>query len=133
MNAHEYLSDDGQATLLLCSSLALPPRREESDLSPLKLSEWNQLERKIRESSLKIPSALQGRGTAELAKALALPTDEAERITRLLEFAGQFSRSNSEKLFERSLWAVTRRDELYPPHLRDTLKHQAPTVLFGAG
>jgi predicted Rossmann fold nucleotide-binding protein DprA/Smf involved in DNA uptake len=132
MNAHEYLSDDGQATLLLCSSLALRPAGKNPDLSPLKLSEWNQLERKIRESSLKTPSALQGRGTAELAKALALPNDEAERITRLLEFAGQFS-VELEKLFERSLWAVTRRDRLYPPHLRDTLKHQAPAVLFGAG
>ena len=60
-------------------------------MSPLKLSEWNQLERKIRESALKTPAALQGRNADELAKALTLPTDEAERIARLLEFAGQLS------------------------------------------
>jgi predicted Rossmann fold nucleotide-binding protein DprA/Smf involved in DNA uptake len=132
MNAHEYLSDDGQTMLLLCSSLALPPTAKETDLSPLKLGEWNQLERKIRASSLKNPAVLQGRGADELAKALALPTDEAERITRLLEFASQLS-VELQNLFERGLWAVTRMDELYPPHLRDTLKHQAPSVLFGAG
>lgn len=132
MNAHEYLGDDGQTMLLLCSSLALPPTAKEVELSPLKLSEWNHLERKLRESPLKSPAALHGRRADELAKALALPTDEAERITRLLEFAGQLS-VEFQKLFENGLWAVTRMDKRYPPHLRDTLKHQAPTVLFGAG
>jgi len=38
-----------------------------------------------------------------------------------------------EGLFSKGMWAVTRLDEHYPPKLRDTLKHQAPTVLFGAG
>lgn len=132
MKALEYLSDDGQAMLLLCSSLALPPTAKETDLSPLKLSEWNELERKILGSSLRSPAALQGRTADEIAKALALPTDEAERITRLLEFAGQLS-IELQTLFEYGLWAVTRGDELYPTHLRATLKHQAPTVLFGAG
>ena len=132
MNAHEYLGDDGQAMLLLCSSLALPPTAKEMDLSPLKLGEWNELERKICQSSLKNPAALPGHSADELTKTLALPTDEAERITRLLEFAGQLS-VELQNLFERGLWAVTRVDELYPPHLRDTLKHQAPSVLFGAG
>lgn len=132
MNAHEYLSDHGQTMLLLCSSMALPAAAKETDLAPLKLGEWNELERKIGQSSLKSPTALQGRGANELAKALTLPTGEAERIARLLEFAGQLS-VELQNLFERGLWAVTRVDELYPAHLRDTLKHQAPTVLFGAG
>ena len=132
MNAREYLSDDGQAMLLLCSSLALPPSAAETDLSPLKLGEWNQLERKIRESSLKTPAALHGRSAAELARALALSGGEAERITRLLEFAGGLS-VELQNHFERGLWAVTRVDEHYPSHLRGRLKHQAPTVLFGAG
>ena len=132
MNAHEYLSDDGQAMLLLCSSLALPPTATETDLSPLKLGEWNQLERKIRESSLKSPAALHDRSADELAKMLALPADQAERIARLLGFAGQLS-IELQILFERGLWAVTRVDELYPTRLRNALKHQAPAVLFGAG
>ena len=132
MNAREHLSDDGQAMLLLCSSLALPPAAAETDLSPLKLSEWNQLERKIRESSWKHPAALHGRSADELAKTLALSGGEAERIARLLEFAGELS-VELQNHFERGLWAVTRVDEHYPAHLRARLKHQAPTVLFGSG
>src|SRR6187200_2105225 len=116
MNTHEYLSDDGQAMLLLCSSFALPPTAADMDLSPLKLSEWNQLERKLRESSLKHPAALHGLSSAELGKALALRADEAERIARLLEFDTRLS-LELENLFERGLWAVTRLDELYPASL----------------
>ena len=132
MNTHEHLSDDGQAMLLLCSSLALPPAAKETGLTPLKLNEWNQLERKLRESPIKSPAALPGRAADELAKALALSADEAERIVRLLDFAGQLSQE-LQNLAEHGLWAVTRTDELYPPRLRDSLKHQAPAVLFGAG
>jgi predicted Rossmann fold nucleotide-binding protein DprA/Smf involved in DNA uptake len=90
------------------------------------------LERKIAQSPLKAPAALQGRSAEELAKALALPADDAEQIARLLDFSGQLP-VELQKLFEQGLWAVTRVDDLYPSHLRDTLKHQAPTVLFGAG
>ena len=121
MNAREHLSDDGQAMLLLCSSLALPPAAAETDLSPLKLSEWNQLERKIRESSWKHPAALHGRSADELAKTLALSGGEAERIARLLEFAGELS-VELQNHFERGLWAVTRVDEHYPAHFRARLK-----------
>ena len=117
MNANEYLSEDGQIMLLLCSSLALPGKGAETEVAPFKLSEWNQLERKIRESSLKHPAALHGRSADELCKALALPTDEAKRIARLLEFAGRLS-LELENLFERGIWAVTRLDELYPASLR---------------
>jgi predicted Rossmann fold nucleotide-binding protein DprA/Smf involved in DNA uptake len=131
MTPLEHLSDDGQAILLLCSSLALPATKE-TDLSPLKLSEWNQLERKLRESPLKSPAALAGRSADELVKMLALSADEAERIVRLLDFAGQLSQE-LQNLTERGLWAVTRADELYPSHLRDTLKDKAPAVLSGAG
>lgn len=132
MNVHEYLSDDGQAMLLLCSSLALPPMAKETGMSPFTLSEWNELARKIAGSPLKTPASLQGRSAGELGKLLALPVDEAERIARLLEFAGQLS-VELQNLAEQGLWAVTRVDELYPLHLRESLKHQAPTVLFGAG
>src|SRR5437762_11388751 len=91
MNAREHLSDDGQAMLLLCSSLALPPAAAETDLSPLKLSEWNQLERKIRETSMKNPAALHGPAADVLAKTLAMPAREAARIARLLLFPDRLS------------------------------------------
>ncbi len=132
MNAPDYIGDDGQPILLLCSSLALPQTAKAADLFPLKLGEWNLLERKIRGSSLKHPAALQGRSAEELAKTLALPASQAQRIARLLEFGGQLA-SELESLFAKGIWVVTRADGLYPPHLRTTLKHQAPAVLFGVG
>jgi predicted Rossmann fold nucleotide-binding protein DprA/Smf involved in DNA uptake len=90
------------------------------------------LERKIRESSLKHPAALQGLSADDLSRTLTLPVDDAERIGRLLEFAGRLS-NQLQNHFNGGLWAVTRVDKSYPARLRDTLKHHAPSVLFGAG
>src|SRR5207302_1591725 len=126
------LSEDGQAMLGLCSAFGLGEATTESDLEPFKLSEWNQFTRQLESSTLKTPSALPGCSAAELAKELALAPEEAERIVRLLERAGRMT-LELENLFSRGMWAVTRMDEFYPAKLRDTLKHQAPTVLFGAG
>jgi predicted Rossmann fold nucleotide-binding protein DprA/Smf involved in DNA uptake len=81
---------------------------------------------------MKQPAALQGKSASDLVKILGLPPDEAERIVRLLDRSGGLA-LELENLFSRGLWAVTRVDEPYPAKLRDTLKHQAPTVLFGAG
>ncbi|PYI85828.1 MAG: DNA protecting protein DprA [Verrucomicrobia bacterium] len=132
MNAHEFLSDDGQALLALCSAFGLSDNAEAEGLSAFKLAEWNQLSKKIAASSLKRPAALQGRKRDELARELALAPEEAERIARLLDRAGRLA-LELENLFSRGMWAVTRVDERYPPKLRQTLKHQAPAVLFGAG
>ena len=129
MNAHELLSDDGHAVLALCSNVGLPGG---GDLAPFTLSEWNELAGKIEGSPLRCPSALHGQSASALAAALQLSTGEAERITRLLERSGRLA-MELERLFGSGLWAVTRVDEYYPAKLRDTLKHQAPSVLFGAG
>jgi predicted Rossmann fold nucleotide-binding protein DprA/Smf involved in DNA uptake len=130
MNAHELLTDDGQALLLLCSSLGMEER--EGAAGPLKLSEWNQLARKIQSSRLERPGALPGLAAAELAEALEVPADEAERIARLLERGGRVA-LELDNLFARGMWVLTRADPKYPPRLKDRLKHQAPAVLFGAG
>ena len=58
--------------------------------------------------------------------------ENAERIVRLLDRSGHLA-LELEGAFSRGLWAVTRADDQYPAKLRDRLKHQAPTVLFGAG
>ena len=130
MNISDFLSDDGQAILALCSGFGLPPQAP--DLEPLKLSEWNQLARQIQDSPLRQPAALQGRTADELARQLGLAPAEAERVVRLLERAGRLA-LDVEGLFAKGMWVVTRTDPLYPARLRNALKHQAPTVLFGAG
>jgi DNA processing protein len=132
MNVSDYLSDDGMALLALCSAFALPDGAAAEGLSPFTLSEWNKLARQIRDSALKQPSALHGRAAGRLVKDLAILPGDAERIVQLLGRSGRLA-LELEGLFSRGLWAVTRADDLYPKKLRDTLKHQAPTVLFGAG
>jgi predicted Rossmann fold nucleotide-binding protein DprA/Smf involved in DNA uptake len=132
MNVSDYLSDDGLALLALCSAFALPEGAAADGIAPFTLSEWNKLARQVHDSTLQQPAALQGRTAAELARELAIPPEDAERIVRLLDRSGRLA-LELEGLFSRGLWAVTRADEQYPAKLRDTLKHQAPTVLFGAG
>src|SRR5437660_728685 len=126
MNVQDYLSDDGQVMLALCSPFGL---RESAGASeqPLKLSEWNELAHQIESSSIKNPAGLQGLTVEELSKLLALPLSEAERLVNLLERSGRLA-LEFENLFSRGMWAVTRADEFYPPKLRESLKHQAPSV-----
>lgn len=132
MGSNDYLSEDGLAMVALCSSLALPEEAAADRPEPFKLSEWNQLEKQLQSSSLKRPSALQERSPEELCKEFPISPLDAQRVTELLGRTGQIT-LELETFSARGIWAVTRIDELYPAKLRDTLKHQAPTVLFGAG
>jgi DNA processing protein len=132
MDIHDYLSDDGHVLLALCSAFGLTEEAVTSGAVPFKLSEWNQLARQIQDSPLKTPAGLQGLAADQLAKELAVSSEDAERIARLLDRSSRLA-LELEGLFSRGMWALTRMDEQYPAKLRDTLKHQAPTVLFGAG
>src|SRR6266850_497948 len=129
MDIRDYLSDDGQVVLALCSSVALP---ETGVAAPFTLSQWNDLEEEISKSSLKCPAELRGRSAADLQSALSLSSADAERIGHLLDRAGRLA-LELEALFAKGMWALTRVDERYPAKLRNTLKHQAPSMLFGAG
>lgn len=130
MDVRQYLSDDGQALLALCSPFALTDDR--LDGGPFTLAEWNKVEKQIEQSPWKHPAELQGQTADRIAKTLSISKGDANRIARLLERAGPMA-LELENIFSRGMWVVTRMDELYPAKLRDTLKHQAPTVLFGAG
>lgn len=131
MNGYDYLTDDGHVVLLLCSALGLADD-EAVETAPYTLSEWNQLARAIQESPLERPAGLLGRSSAELSGALNMPSQEADRIARLLDRGGRLS-MELENLYSRGMWVVTRADAAYPAKLRQTLKHQSPSVLFGAG
>ncbi len=132
MTPPELLTDDGLAMLLLCSSFGAAQPAVPDAPAPFTLSEWNQLARKIRASSLKRPAALMGHDAACLVRELRLTPNEAERIVRLLGRSGRVA-VELDGLFSRGMWVATRADRHYPPRLRETLKHQAPTVIFGAG
>jgi predicted Rossmann fold nucleotide-binding protein DprA/Smf involved in DNA uptake len=130
MDVRQYLSDDGQALLALCSPFALTD--DHLDGGPFTLAEWNKVEKQIQQSPWKRPAEVLGKTADQIAKTLAISMGDANRITRLLERSGRMA-LELENIFSRGMWVVTRMDDLYPAKLRETLKHQAPTVLFGAG
>jgi predicted Rossmann fold nucleotide-binding protein DprA/Smf involved in DNA uptake len=132
MNVQGYLNEDGLVMLALCSSFGINNLGRDVSLEPFTPTEWNQLERKLAWCSLKNPSSLNGLSVEQLTKYLSIVPQEAERIVQLLQRAGRLA-LGLEYLFSQGIWAVSRRDNLYPKRLRETLKHHAPTVLFGAG
>jgi predicted Rossmann fold nucleotide-binding protein DprA/Smf involved in DNA uptake len=132
INARELISEDGKALVMLCSQLGINGGGDASVLTPLTLSEWNAFARRIHDSALKRPSALLGLTAKDLAKQLILAKPEAERVIQLLARGGSLA-LELERLAARGIWCVTRADDAYPARLRNTLKHQAPAVLFGAG
>ncbi len=132
MCPRDFLTEDGQVLLALCSSFGLSEEPGREAPGPLKLSEWNQLARLIRDSELRTPGKLQGKSAEELGRMLSLDMGQGERIAQLLERAGRLA-LELEGLYSKGMWVVTRVDPSYPAKLRSTLKHQAPTVVFGAG
>lgn len=107
--------------LALCSAFGLPPETEAHPAAPFTLAAWSQLAKQIHASSLKSPAALQGLSAAEIAKALMMPEEAARRIELLLGRAGRLA-LELETLFSKSMWVVTRTDELYPRNLRELVK-----------
>ncbi len=129
IDARELMSDDGAVIVMLCSQLGLS---DSSAAAPLALREWNALARKIRDSEIKYPRSLLGLSAEELAKPLGVSLAEADRISQLVARGGSIA-LELEHLAASGIWCVTRMDDAYPARLRNTLKHQAPPVLFGAG
>jgi predicted Rossmann fold nucleotide-binding protein DprA/Smf involved in DNA uptake len=125
MSGFSVLTEDGRAVLLLCSTLG---GAEEA----FTLTEWNQLAKQIAASPYQRPAALLGQAAHALAKTLGCELATAERVARLLERGGRVA-LELEALRARGLWVMTRADPSYPSRLRQTLRHQAPSVLFGAG
>jgi predicted Rossmann fold nucleotide-binding protein DprA/Smf involved in DNA uptake len=131
INARELMSDDGAVVAMLCSHLGLGSSAEQTT-APLTLREWNALARKIHDSEINYPRSLLGLSAEELAKRLGLIATEADRIAHLLARGGGLA-IELEQLAASGIWCVTRMDDAYPSRLRNSLKHQAPPVLFGAG
>jgi len=126
----ETLTDDSQAVLLLCSTLALS--RSQAAPKPLSRSEWNDLARAIGASRFRRPGALLGASPDDVSKELRIPVALSHRIAMLLERGAQLA-IERERLLDRGIWTLTRADERYPAKLKERLKAYAPPVLFGAG
>jgi DNA processing protein len=131
ISASEKLSEDSSVIAMLCSQIGFSGS-DHNEAVPLTLREWNSLARKIHDSDLRQPGLLLGLSAEDLAKRLGLAEAEAERIVELLARGGTLA-LELEHLAASGIWCVTRIDEAYPARLRNSLKHQAPAVLFGAG
>lgn len=125
------LTADAQATLLLCSHLAMPKGSAAGDLRPLAPTEWNDLAQALVGVKLR-PGALLDMDTATARAKLGASEEQANRITRLLGRGAQLA-VEVERLGSLGIWALTRADEAYPQRLKDRLGVAAPPVLFGAG
>ncbi|HXI24804.1 MAG TPA: DNA-processing protein DprA [Pyrinomonadaceae bacterium] len=130
IDVREQLTDDAATVVMLCSRLGISDG--EAGLSPLTLKEWNGLARRIHESGLKRPGALSGVSAQDLSRQLGIADTESERIARLLDRGGSIA-LELEQLAAGGIWCVTRVDDLYPSRIKNSLKHQAPPVLFGCG
>jgi DNA processing protein len=131
IDARELMSDDGAVIVMLCSQLGLSGG-DEPAAAPLTLREWNALARKIQDSEIKFPRLLLGLSAEDLAKRLGVVATEADRIAQLLARGGSIA-LELEHLAASGIWCLTRADDAYPSRLHNSLKHQAPLVLFGAG
>jgi predicted Rossmann fold nucleotide-binding protein DprA/Smf involved in DNA uptake len=131
IDAEKTLSDDSAVLLMLCSHLGIG-NGDEPEAAPLTLREWNTLARKISDSEVKHPSGLLGMSGPDLSKRLDMAAAEADRIAQLLSRGGSIA-LELEQLSASGIWCVTRADESYPARIRNSMKHQAPPILFGAG
>jgi DNA processing protein len=122
------LSPDSQVILLLCSHLGLS---SDPDTAPLTLRDWNPLARKLQAEALR-PGALLDLSEQDLATKLSLSSEEAGRISRLLERRGSLA-IELERLESLGIRVLTRADENYPLRYRQRLKDAAPAVFFYAG
>jgi predicted Rossmann fold nucleotide-binding protein DprA/Smf involved in DNA uptake len=125
------LNDDAAAIVMLCSRLGLSDDSE-FPKPVLTLKEWNVFARKVQASALGRPGALLGLSAEALSQSLSIGEGEGERIAALLNRGGAVA-FELEQLSSSGVWCVTRADDFYPLRLQNTLKHQAPPVLFGAG
>lgn len=118
------LSDDTNVTLLLCAWFG-----GEQEHKPLTLPEYNLLATWLHQNDHR-PKDLVGRSCAENA---AQETRlDYHRISGLLERRITLG-FHLEEWQRRDFWILGRGDAAYPKRIKQSMKSQAPPVLFGTG
>ncbi len=119
-----FMSDDAKAILLLCGRLD-----KDSDVQPLKPSEYNELVRYLVGASLRPADLLAPENVGPAVEASGLAPD---RVSALLKRGVQLGFA-VEKWNQSNIWVLCRSDEEYPARYRSHLKEKAPPILFGVG
>lgn len=121
------LSDDTFATVLLCAGIG--SKREL--VSPLTLTEWNDLGRRLVRANWR-PGDLLRWGAEAATSTLDLDLALAGRIGALLALTVPVA-AEIDRLAAAGIRIVSRADDAYAARLRTRLKAQCPPLLFFAG
>lgn len=124
----QKLSLNTQAILLLTAPLSLSKNNFTQNL--LTQNDYKKLARHLLDMG-KQPSDLLSNNENELLNDCKLVIDKS-RMERLLA-RGFLLAQNFEYWSERSIWVVSRADEVYPSRLKSRLKENAPPVIYGCG
>ena len=121
------ISANAQATLLLTARFGKTEPNVDKPLTP---KEWGRFEEWLKQRSLTPEELL--RGQSESLSEWHDETVSTERIHALLDRGAALALS-VEKWGRTGLWVMTRSDPDYPKRLKERLKGESPTVLFGCG
>ncbi|CAN5318675.1 hypothetical protein BH24ACT7_BH24ACT7_01840 [soil metagenome] len=117
-------TDDAKAVIALTTRLGSSRR---PSLSPGK---WHRLATVLSDQGLRPADVFdRNRSAAGLSEA---PPDVAEAVEALVA-DGAAAVLEADELGRRGIWVLTIVDPDYPTRLRDRLKSDAPSVLFGVG
>ncbi|HEV2990315.1 MAG TPA: DNA-processing protein DprA [Candidatus Angelobacter sp.] len=125
---NQSISTNTQAILLLTAPLITGNGAANGEL--LTNREYRWVARQLRELGY-VPADLLGNNSAELLRELetVIPAD---RIHRLLDRGFLISQA-VERWHSRAIWVISRADSEYPTMIKNRLKEDSPTVLYGCG
>ena len=121
------MSEETQATLLLCAPLL--PAKQKGE-APLSVGEFNRVATGLRENGAGLGDLL-GRNALEVISGLPADLDRT-RIEALLG-RGFLMSVALEKWSGMGLWVLGRSDPPYPKRLKERLGPLAPPLLYGCG
>lgn len=121
------ISEEAQATLLLCAPLLAAKQKGPSPLSP---KEFNKLRAEIARIGATLPELL-GLNASAIISQLSLELDR-EQVKALLG-RGFLLGMAVEKWSGIGLWVLCRDDAAYPRRLKERLQLLAPPLLYGCG
>lgn len=126
----DLVSEETQATLLLCAPLLAAKQKGEARLAPLSVGEFHRLLTNLRQIGATLGQLL-GRGASELIARLPVDVDR-DRIEALLG-RGFLMSLALEKWTGMGLWVLGQSDEGYPKRLKNRLGPVTPPLLYGCG
>ena len=117
-----------KSILLLTAYFA---KSSDKSLKPLTTTEWNRLVRWLQTKSIN-PEDFLTQDINSILNGWHDKTITVERVISLLERKSSLAIA-LDKWIKVGIWIINRGDKLYPKKLKDRLKENAPTILFGIG